>query len=513
MTGEWGERPAGGDPREASSDHTPPPAAQWTPPTVEHWSPPANEPPAYEAPAPPRKGRGRALFLVISLIAAAASFGFFVVKDDGPDYPDEWDPRVRDLVAFVEKERNLEFEHPVNIVFLDEDAWEREMTGGGELTAEQATEYEEFEQFNRALGFIDGDVDLAESAEEYASDGILAVYDFVNKEIVVNTAPSAKLTLSTRGTLVHELTHTLQDQNFDLSELYARAGERATGLTALVEGDATNTEAAWREQELSKKQRKKYDEQMEDLAAEFGDDVEIPSVLTTFYGAPYQLGPLFAEAVAREGRGRMNRAFTEIPNDEHAFDPVSFLTGDEAELVGRMRRPKGTKPIEDGEFGVLSWYLLLSERIDPHLALDAVLGWGGDQFVAYADNGKSCVDVRFRGEDRDAADKMALALQAWVNSLPTQFATYERDGGEDVTLHSCDPGTEIELTTGQSADAFALPLMRNYLVNIAMNAGQSPQDAGCIATKVVLESSVDELAAEEPSDAVLERAANAAATC
>ena len=38
--------------------------------------------------------------------------------DDGPGHPDEWDPRVADLAAFVEDERGLDFDHPVYVDFL-----------------------------------------------------------------------------------------------------------------------------------------------------------------------------------------------------------------------------------------------------------------------------------------------------------------------------------------------------------------------------------------------------------
>ena len=37
-------------------------------------------------------------------------------------YPAAWDPRVVDLVSFVEKQRGLNFEHPVFVDFLDPQA-------------------------------------------------------------------------------------------------------------------------------------------------------------------------------------------------------------------------------------------------------------------------------------------------------------------------------------------------------------------------------------------------------
>ena len=43
--------------------------------------------------------------------------------------PAKWDPRVTKYVRFVEQHRKLEFEHPVPVKFLDDDAFVKAYQG------------------------------------------------------------------------------------------------------------------------------------------------------------------------------------------------------------------------------------------------------------------------------------------------------------------------------------------------------------------------------------------------
>lgn len=63
--------------------------------------------------------------------------------------------------------------------------------------------------------------------------------------------------------MVHELTHALQDQHFDLDQLFEDDGEVQpdsydTQLRAVVEGDANRMEERYVSQELTQAERKRY---------------------------------------------------------------------------------------------------------------------------------------------------------------------------------------------------------------------------------------------------------------
>ena len=63
----------------------------------------------------------------------------------------------------------------------------------------------------RALGLVTGKVDLLGATNEANGAGTLAYYSFEDKQITIR---GQRLTPAVRSTLVHELTHALQDQHF-----------------------------------------------------------------------------------------------------------------------------------------------------------------------------------------------------------------------------------------------------------------------------------------------------------
>ena len=101
----------------------------------------------------------------------------------------------------------------------------------------------------RALGFIDGKVDLLRAFDTSQSSGTLAYYDENERDIVVR---GTTLDVAHRVTLAHELTHVLQDQHFNLTKLHLQASRSDTGdpsaFKALVEGDAVRIQQAYLKQ-------------------------------------------------------------------------------------------------------------------------------------------------------------------------------------------------------------------------------------------------------------------------
>ncbi|HEX5095872.1 MAG TPA: hypothetical protein VFX21_07665, partial [Acidimicrobiia bacterium] len=424
----WGDEPQGGQPGHQPWQQSwqqpsapPQPPAAWSP-SPPSWAPPPSRPPQQKLwPA----------FLVIALLAAATGATYwFVARDDSPSYPSEWDSRVTDLVAFVEEERNLSFHHPVEIEFLDDDAWEKEMTTDpGTVSEDDAQDAEDFVAEMRALGLMSGDVDLLEETNDLQVSGVLALYDFEAKEIRVHAAPDAELTIGTRGTLVHELTHVIQDQNFDLDEMAANAGDDDIVFDALTEGDASNVERAWYDK-LSDDDKAKYDAEFESAGDEL-DAVDAPPVLETIFGAPYALGPPFAQLLAAESTAALDDAYEDLPSgDEVVFSPEHYLAGDTREIVAKPAVPEGAREIDDGAFGPLGWYIMLSERIDAHQAFTAARGFGGDNYVEYEDHDETCVRIRYTGESGLETVAMKGAIDAWIASLPTPFARVTQDGDE-----------------------------------------------------------------------------------
>lgn len=489
----------------------PEPPSEPSPPSLEDQvyalaqpsAPPAGPWPTAEGPTvgPPPSRRRRAVVaagLVVALVVVLAA-GTLTFVGSGPDYPDEWDPRVAELVTFVEDERDLEFKHPVDVDFLEEADFTKEVTADeGDLTEEDKADIEQSTAQLRALGLVQGDVDLFKEQNELTGEGVLAFYEFDRERIVVR---GTTLDVETKATVVHELTHVLQDQHFDIGDRQEEPmpDGASLALRALVEGDADRIEDAWVD-DLSDKQRKEYERALEGQQ-ETAEDIDVPDVLKAFFAAPYQLGAgltyLLDEA---EGSDGIDRALRAPPDsDEALLDPWTFVADhDIADNPPVPAVEEGEEAVERADdeatdFGALSWYLVLASRIDAHQALEAVDGWAGDSYVAYRRGKTECIRGTFRGDDAGDAGEMERALRAWAAATPALGAKVSRVG-EDVTVASCDPGTDADLPEPRAAtDALLLPVARAQIAVQAMREGAAKRVARCFGARVVEEFPADRL--------------------
>lgn len=408
-------------------------------------------------------------------------------------YPDEWDPRVAALADYVAGKRGLAFENPVHVDFLTEDEFRRTVTSeDGELSVEERSELEQGAAFLRATGLASGDVDLFDSANELSGEATLAYYDPATERVTVR---GTELSLGVRSTLVHELTHVLQDQHFDLERLgqLPTDGENNAFL-AVIEGDALRIESGWAAQ-LGRENREALMSERTQVAdaVELGED--LPGALLALFSSPYVLGEPFVSVVfderAEEGVNEVLR--TPPGTEEQLLDPYVYLAGDAAISVDRPALDQGEEILEEGDFGALTWFLLLAEHLDPRQALRATDGWGGDAYVAYERAGRACVRSAFRGDTPADTEEMATVLEEWSSSVPANDASVSRRG-EDVVLESCDPGTDAAPGGGGGAEqALLYPVTRTYFTLGALESGADQALARCIGTEFVLGLPMEEL--------------------
>src|SRR5687768_11416442 len=157
------------------------------------------------------------LVVIISLIALLAGSIALAARDDEDDggaaSPDDWDERVLELVEFVEDERELDFEHPIEVAFLAEDDFRAEVTSREEPTPEEREELDQLAGIFRALGLAEGDLDLLAAFDQLVGESVIGVYDPETDSIAIR---GDEVTPEMRPTLVHELTHALQAQHYEL---------------------------------------------------------------------------------------------------------------------------------------------------------------------------------------------------------------------------------------------------------------------------------------------------------
>ena len=194
------------------------------------------------------------------------------------------------------------------------------------------------------------------------------------------------------------------------------------------------------------------------------------------------------------GNAAVDELLADTPShDVTLLDPFRVLTEDEAarEVKAPVAR-RGEKELDSGEFGALTWYLMLAERLPLLDALAAADGWGGDAYVAYEKAGRSCVRMAYTGATRADTGRMLSAVRRWVDAAPGSPATVSEAGG-GLRLESCDPGKAAAGGNDMSAEAVELVSVRTGLGAGLLKAGATNAVARCVAGRLVETYSVSQL--------------------
>jgi hypothetical protein len=281
---------------------------------------------------PPR----RRVIVAVALLAVLSSGVAVLARSAEPGFPRDWDPKVVDLVRFVETARGLTFRHPIHVDFMSEEALRATVTRS-QVSKSDQVEMDQAAAAWRALGLLEGGVDLLRANDQAAGDGLLGSYDPHTKRVRVR---GTTMNLSLKGTLVHELTHALQDQHFDLSRTFEQKGQNDT-FSAVFEGDAVNTEYAWVATLSDADQETYYDQS--GAESNGGGSEAVPDLVTILSDAPYALGVPFVEVLVQAGGQKQVDLALASPPTAYAqvLDPFRFLAGEKPVPVELPRIAKG----------------------------------------------------------------------------------------------------------------------------------------------------------------------------
>ena len=421
-----------------------------------------------------------AVVVIVAIVAACIA----MVRGREALGPSEWDPRVASLAAFVEEERGYTFAHPVYVKFLTAEEY-RAYATDGPLSEDDREYYRTSARFFRALGLIGGDVDLAAEQDEISDSGTLAQYSPSDRTVYVR---GIEVTPSLRVTLVHELTHALQDQIFNLNLSRTDSDGEAFALRALAEGDAIRIENEYYAT-LSEDEQRQVDEQSDaDQSSSKALNSDRAPILLALFGAPYDLGVPFVRLLASID-GELDRAFRSPPtSEENVFDPASFLDDDRPQHVTPVKVPPGAHTVGEmgSEIGVVLWYLLIATHTDQKQALTAVEGWGGDALTVYEQDDVLCTAMVFRGDTQLDTNEMHNALAQVVAKLSVDHKPKVSIDGNEVRLTLCDPGAAATAPKVDAASIFAAPTVRSLLLSLALeDPAVSTEQADCAVDKTV----------------------------
>ncbi len=464
-----------------------------------------------------------ALIAALGLVLLIAGIGAVVVRNHGSSDRRAWDPRIEPFAKSVERARNLTFDHPVKVRFLDDAKFEKTVRQDRkDLDADDRKDIKEATELFRAFGLISGDVDLFDAFNDATGSGTLAYYSFEDRAITVR---GSELTLASHATLVHELTHALQDQRFGISELSEKFNKKSedgepttegAALDAIVEGDAERVADVYRrglspkEQKALKRAETKSEGKLDDLEG-------IPDVVLTLIGAPYALGEALTQAVASQDEEALNDLFRDPPPDDSVLlDPLKAIKPlSKPADVKIPALAEGEKSFDSGQVGSLVTYLMLAERIPVKDALKAADAWHGDAFVGFTRDSVPCARVEYAATTAAGASLLSSAFTEWIAAGPTSIASITGEG-KRLTFESCDPGKGAKVSEDAATNALELVATRSYLAFGVLTAGASAKVARCFARRTVDEFSADELVdpsfgAGDPT--VVKRIQTLAASC
>lgn len=392
------------------------------------WAPPTPQPyfelPSTYAywgwtPKPPRRGLGRSgvALLVVIVLALASGIATAAVRYDRRDdqrlerLRAQLDRELPELKAFVEAERGLKFLRPVDVELVSEDEFVARLFADPDSTsAEQPETPADSGASLYALHLLDDRDGLDEAVDDAFAETVQGFYDFDKKELVVR---GRALNPLTRLVLVHELTHAVQDQHFDLAkaDFEGRTDEAELGWISLVEGDANRVDEAYRES-LPANQRRELERLELQQYAGIGDDA--PEIVYTLLGFPYVAGPSFVEdLLSARGQAGLDRAFREPPTtSEHIMDVSTYLAGDHAVPVSRPSADG--KVVDEGALGQLGLGLVVGEGNPEGVRSRAAEGWDGDHYVSYEAGRQVCLRADIVMETAADRDELVEALrQRW----------------------------------------------------------------------------------------------------
>ncbi|HVT58094.1 MAG TPA: hypothetical protein VHR45_06820 [Thermoanaerobaculia bacterium] len=371
-------------------------------------------------------------------------------------FPPELARRMKALVRAAEKYRGLQLRHRVPWGTVSEDELRKEVLADfqadlppGKLAA--------LELSLKAFGFVPESMDLKTYYPDLLASQIAGFYDphfkvlavvdrhgsLLGKELAAQYGADMARRMED-GLLIHELTHVLQDQNFNLDrwDTPEPLSDPGAARLALVEGDASlimfDNLARARVEELpaapgmAEGLLADPDEQSDSPPGMPGEKEmrDAPAWFRDTLLFSYAQGYAFCLDVKQHGGQKLldyafatdpPRSTEQILHPEKWYgrrdDPISIVWPDLApELPGFAKASEG----QLGEEGIK---ILLRRALDDRgRAAAAAAGWGGDRFAVYRREGQRLLAwIADWDTEADAARFQAAAAQlgsGWIIARP-----------------------------------------------------------------------------------------------
>jgi hypothetical protein len=354
------------------------------------------------------------------------------------------DPALRapaaEAEAFIARDRGHPFAAAVRVASLPDDDFTARVLGQQDRSALAAEG-----QLLKLEGLIPLDDDYAETESTFIATHTAAQYEPENHEVVVRRQQPD---LALEGTLVHELTHALDDQLFGLSRpQYGRdtGSEIRFGFQCLTEGDAMRVADDWVHQ-LTPGERQIYDTDggRQPDSTGLGHASTDPKAGVDAVAAKYDWGePLVEHEVAVGGNAEVDRDFVDPPTtSEQVMHPDKYTA---REPAAHLDLPEvGGTITGQGVTGELTTRDLLAVVADPVVAADAAAGWGADRWATWVQSqgsgpAETCLRDDYVMDTPADVGPLASAYRQWADAAPGRQVTQPDPSRVEVTMCAVIP--------------------------------------------------------------------------
>ena len=267
----------------------------------------------------------------------------------------------------------------------------------------------------KAFGLVSGEFDLEKFLITFYTEQAAGAYDPRRKTMFIADWPTEDMQ---RLILSHELTHALQDQNFDLVKfLHAqRDNDDATSARqAIMEGHAT---AAMMQHMVGQTSLASLPSLQPLMASVINQQfAEYPAFSTAPYFFrlqalfPYVYGMNFIQMNLQHGGWKgLADLFANPPSStKEIFDPEFYFAKETVPEISLPRPPMlegkaRLRVLGENTFGQLGYYSLLGQLISEDEAKKVSPGWLGDRYVLYeGDNDRLALVARTRWSGPESA--------------------------------------------------------------------------------------------------------------
>ena len=333
-------------------------------------------------------------------------------------------PELKTIEKRTSKVRGLPFKKPVTFVAMNEEclravliSTQYEENPPGDVEADQ--------KLMVALGLMGPTMSLEEIVTNVLTEQVAGSYDTLEKDITIVQNKGAATAMD-QITMSHEITHALQDQNYDLEKAPLKKksydGDNDLAIKSLIEGDATATMFAYAQKYMTLSQLMQVQNQGGEVSmTQFN---KAPLYVRRSLLFPYEEGLKFVGALKKKGgESAVDAAFLDPPlSSEQVIHPEKYMSGESPVkiVVPDISRTLGTgwKRINKnalGEFDLDVWF----DQYGVTAGARAAEGWAGNTIQYY--QGPTGKNVP-RGS-LDLGNYAVLSLFQWDSAnVATDFA-------------------------------------------------------------------------------------------